>query len=217
MCPWDASRPFPKTHLPFPSSPRAIWGRRRGGQGREGACSNPLFLLTDVAVPARAAAPALASTAQPAFMFPAFTPRQPQDSPAPRHCAGQDHGSAGCTGGDPTPRGTAGSSEHHRVRQHRGRASQPQEEENLICSPGVPSPGLGDARQGDATICINPVRGRAQEQGLGLHQPPQPLCHNNLHQHSPDPAPAPPAFPTRDCGRWAPWGRLQTPAETREL
>lgn len=61
----------------------------RGARGREHIQAR-LFLRTDVAVPVRAAAPALASTAQSAFMFPASAPRQPWDSPAPRHRAGRD-------------------------------------------------------------------------------------------------------------------------------
>lgn len=87
----------PGIHPDFSSRPRPPFLRARGSYGEggegskgEGAYLGPVVTAHRCGSPARAAAPALASTAQAAFVFPASAPRQPQDSPAPRHHTGWD-------------------------------------------------------------------------------------------------------------------------------
>lgn len=139
-----------------------MWGRRRGGQGGGSVfrprcfCSQTWQSLCVLQLQHWQAQPRL-------LLY--FLPSLPGSSGTAQH---QGMASAGTPaelaelGGDLIPRGTASPSEHHGCEQYRGRASQPQEEENLRCSHGVPSPGVGQEMlpsQGDA---LAPSTGKAQ-------------------------------------------------------
>lgn len=67
----------PRPPPPFPVSPGAIQGRMVGGQGG-GSMFRPRCFCSQTWQSPAPAAPGLASTAQPVFMFPASAPRQPR-------------------------------------------------------------------------------------------------------------------------------------------
>lgn len=125
-----------------------------GGARGEGACSGPV-----VSAHRRGSPQPLqlqAWQAQPS-LFLCFLPLLPGSPGQPSTEA--------TTGHDPTELGDLIPGELQAplntsaCRECKERARQPWEEENLLESPGVPSPGLGQdmsTRQGDAMSCINP-------------------------------------------------------------
>ena len=162
-CPRDSSRPFPKTPLPFPASPGAVWERRRGGQ-RGGSIFRPNYFCSQT-WQSPCTLQLQHCQAQPSLLL-CFLPLLPSSPGTAQHrgtAPARTPAELAALGKIQPPGKLRAPLSSTGCRE---RASWLREEENLMCCPGVLSAGVGEemlTSQGDATTCINPSMGRARE------------------------------------------------------